>query len=573
MAATMAKRNTATWATVAALAFLGARRGSNRGCYCARSFSLNAPQRHSGASHRCRTEAGRGDSLSQTAVAADFAPGGATDAVRDRLQSVDERVDSLTRHHASWDPSLPLSKSSARTKLRRRHLRHFTRQTAFDEFAAVVCEAGVTARKEVFETWAAALYIDEAFPAVRRVADVAAGHGLLAWALLLLDDERWGKRSEDTWGKLGERECESLGENECLESDVPPPRTVLCVDRRMTSQAEAIENVMLVRYPHLKSRFDFVEGRVEQLSLHPSCLIVSVHACGSLSDLIVSLATEAAAPLSLMPCCHSRKRLQGVSPFAWKEYLEIMNADEVLDLPERLDEVRIKALENAGFTVQSVFLPEAFTAKNNLILANPSGNGPREIPTLPAQEILCPVPSEKPRIELHRSGRISPGISSRSNMTTREKMYSQMTIPCEDTHKGRIKVNQLAGRAAAERRQRVLHAKGQSLVPQLDVSFWLPPTIGHSDDKRAREVVTGAALSALAGSIDPRVRCEASQHRSDFINSSGRTSKTFRMRYIVQTAVETEAGGAEYVDPERAKEIHKELNSRIPLSFPGTECR
>ena len=45
------------------------------------------------------------------------------------------------------------------------------------------------------------------------------------------------------------------------------------------------------------------------------------------------------------------------------------------------------------------------------------------------------------------------------------------------------------------------------------------------------------------------------------------------MRYIVQTAVETEAGGAEYVDPERAKEIHKELNSRIPLSFPGTECR
>jgi hypothetical protein len=46
------------------------------------------------------------------------------------------------------------------------------------------------ARKEVFETWAAALYIDARFSESRRIADIAAGHGLLAWALLLIDDAR-----------------------------------------------------------------------------------------------------------------------------------------------------------------------------------------------------------------------------------------------------------------------------------------------------------------------------------------------------------------------------------------------
>ena len=45
-------------------------------------------------------------------------------------------------------------------------------------------------RKELFETWAAALHIDHHFAMNRRIADIAAGHGLLAWSLLLLDEER-----------------------------------------------------------------------------------------------------------------------------------------------------------------------------------------------------------------------------------------------------------------------------------------------------------------------------------------------------------------------------------------------
>ena len=55
--------------------------------------------------------------------------------------------------------------------------------------AIVCCDAGVVPRKEFFETYAAAKYIHQCFPkGVYRVADLAAGHGLLSWMLLAMDD-------------------------------------------------------------------------------------------------------------------------------------------------------------------------------------------------------------------------------------------------------------------------------------------------------------------------------------------------------------------------------------------------
>ena len=59
----------------------------------------------------------------------------------------------------------------------------------FNHFFRTICRTERVARKENFETWAAALYIYDRFfmqpeddIPIRRVADVAGGHGLLAWA-------------------------------------------------------------------------------------------------------------------------------------------------------------------------------------------------------------------------------------------------------------------------------------------------------------------------------------------------------------------------------------------------------
>ena len=122
--------------------------------------------------------------------------------------SVQDRIQNLISHQAvRWDESSSFS-SMHRKKLRQRHAHLFDNQTTddddnntdhlFDQFAKAICMAGVVAQKEVFETWAAAVYIHSSFLSnegnstirpKRRVVDVAGGHGLLSWALLLLDDE------------------------------------------------------------------------------------------------------------------------------------------------------------------------------------------------------------------------------------------------------------------------------------------------------------------------------------------------------------------------------------------------
>ena len=58
----------------------------------------------------------------------------------------------------------------------------------FCQFAQVVCELdGIVPRKELHESWEAAVLIHSAFPQTSRVADLASGNGLLSWALMVLD--------------------------------------------------------------------------------------------------------------------------------------------------------------------------------------------------------------------------------------------------------------------------------------------------------------------------------------------------------------------------------------------------
>ena len=81
------------------------------------------------------------------------------------------------------------TKPGSRAKLRPQHARLFNKDTIFGAFAAAVCSAGVLPRKELYECWAVASVVHERFPRAERVADLAAGHGLLAWTCALLGGE------------------------------------------------------------------------------------------------------------------------------------------------------------------------------------------------------------------------------------------------------------------------------------------------------------------------------------------------------------------------------------------------
>ena len=72
--------------------------------------------------------------------------------------------------------------------------------TLFEKLAVACCDSGVVPRKEFFETYASARFIQDSFPnSVYRIADLAAGHGLLSWMLLAMDEyHEDGTRKENT---------------------------------------------------------------------------------------------------------------------------------------------------------------------------------------------------------------------------------------------------------------------------------------------------------------------------------------------------------------------------------------
>ena len=113
----------------------------------------------------------------------------------------------------------------------------------FDELALVACTTGVVCRKELLETYVAATFIHAKFPHMKRMADLAAGHGLLSWFLLALDHFDSGNTTHDNSSNAT-----------IITNERPRPRTVVCVDRRMPPSADIIASAMIKRFPQLEPR-------------------------------------------------------------------------------------------------------------------------------------------------------------------------------------------------------------------------------------------------------------------------------------------------------------------------------
>ena len=76
---------------------------------------------------------------------------------------------------------------SSKVRLTDRDLQRFPGESLFDRLAHAVCHAGCLPRKELYEAWEMARRVRRMFRG-GRVVDLAAGHGLLAHVLMILDN-------------------------------------------------------------------------------------------------------------------------------------------------------------------------------------------------------------------------------------------------------------------------------------------------------------------------------------------------------------------------------------------------
>lgn len=87
--------------------------------------------------------------------------------------------------------------------------------------------------------------------------------------------------------------------------------------------------------------------------------VVSVHACGGLTDRVIDLAIAARARLAILPCCHDLEHGDGGELRGW------------LDGPLAMDVHRATKLQAAGYRVVTRLIPAEITPKNRLLLAEP----------------------------------------------------------------------------------------------------------------------------------------------------------------------------------------------------------
>lgn len=214
---------------------------------------------------------------------------------------------------------------SSRNRLTDHLLHKFDGETLFDALARAVCHAGCLPRKELYEAWEVARRVRRRFKG-RRVVDLACGHGLLAQILLLLDDSS---------------------------------PEALAIDQRIPKSAAILEGSLCAAWPRLQDRVRYIDTDLRDVPLDRDDLIVSAHACGGLTDVILERAVEVGACVAVLPCCHDLKKSDRGGLEGW------------LDGPLAIDSTRVARLRFQGYRVFTQLIPGDITPKNRLLLAEP----------------------------------------------------------------------------------------------------------------------------------------------------------------------------------------------------------
>jgi hypothetical protein len=215
---------------------------------------------------------------------------------------------------------------ASRGRLTDKDLGRFPGTTLFDRVARTVCGAGCLPRKELYEAWEVARRARRRFRG-GRVVDLGGGHGLLALVMLILDDSS---------------------------------PSALVVDKAFPPSRARVHDAIAAAWPRLSGRVAFVAGGLDAVPLHDADVVVSIHGCGRLTDVVLERAAAARARVAVLPCCHDLDVCDAGALTGW------------VDAPMAVDIRRATRLERQGYRIWTQTIPASVTPKNRLLLGEPA---------------------------------------------------------------------------------------------------------------------------------------------------------------------------------------------------------
>jgi hypothetical protein len=159
-----------------------------------------------------------------------------------------------------------------------------------------------------------------------RVVDLAGGHGLLASVMLLLDDSS---------------------------------PSAIVADTEIPDSAAKLAASLEKDWPRLSGRVAWQKQPLETITLAADDVVVSSHACGNLTDVVIDRAIAARARVAVLPCCHDLNDASADDLTGW------------IDGALAQDIRRAERLRANGYRVWTQTIPETITPKNRLLLAQP----------------------------------------------------------------------------------------------------------------------------------------------------------------------------------------------------------
>jgi len=218
---------------------------------------------------------------------------------------------------------------SSRGRLTEKDLGRFPGTTLFDRIARAVCQADCLPRKELYEAWEVARRVRRLFRG-GRILDLGGGHGLLAQVMLVLDDTS---------------------------------PAALVVDKALPASSARVHAALVQSWPRLSGRITFVEGALDDVVVESDDVVVSSHACGRLTDVVLARAVAARARVAVLPCCHDLEACDAGALSGWGEG------------PLAIDIMRAVRLEQQGYRIWTQSIPATVTPKNRLLIGAPPQPG------------------------------------------------------------------------------------------------------------------------------------------------------------------------------------------------------